>query len=76
MAAIACALLTLAMTLPAGLQLEIAGVNIGSKLLSVPSTLSETAQGLLQLGLIPNISWHKEDHEHADDLGSKLQLCS
>ncbi|GFG40076.1 hypothetical protein Cfor_01426 [Coptotermes formosanus] len=39
MAAIACALLTLAMTLPAGLQLEIAGVNIGSAPLSEQQTL-------------------------------------
>ena len=45
MASIACALLTLAVTLPAGLPLGIAGLDIGSKLLSPPRVLSEVAEG-------------------------------
>jgi glycine betaine/choline ABC-type transport system substrate-binding protein len=74
MASIACALLTLAVTLPAGLQLEIAGVDIGSKLLSPPKILSDMAKEVLQLDLMMlNISRNKEDHEDAEDLGSNLQ---
>jgi len=74
MASIACALLTLAVTLPAGLPLEIAGFDIGSKLLSPPRVLSEMAEGILNLEMMPNISRNKEDHDDVSDLGWKLQL--
>jgi hypothetical protein len=74
MASIACALLTLAVTLPVGLPLEIAGVDIGSKLPSPPRVLSEMAEGILKLEMMPNVSWIKEGHDDMADLGWNLQL--
>ena len=73
MASIACALLTLAVTLPAGLPLEIAGFDIGSKLLAPPRVLSEMAEGILHFEMTPNVS-RKKDHEDMADLGWNLQL--
>jgi hypothetical protein len=72
--ACACTLLTLAVTLPAGLSLEIAGFDIGSKLLSPPRVLSDTVKGILHLEMTPNVSRHKEGHDDVMDLGWNLQL--
>jgi len=74
MASIACALLTLAVTLPAGLPLEIAGFDIGRKLPSPPRVLSEMAEGILHLGMTPNVSREKGSHDDVVDLGWNLQL--
>jgi len=74
MASIVCALLALAVTLPAGLPLEIAGLDIGSKLLSPPKVLSEMAEGNLQLNMTPNVFRNKEGHDDVVDLGWNLQL--
>ena len=73
MASIACALFTLAVTLPAGLPLEIAGFDIGSKLLSPAKDLSKMEK-LLQLEMMFNASRTKGDHDDAADLGWNLQL--
>ena len=74
MASIACALLALAVMLPAVLSLEIAGFDIGSKLLSPPKVLSEMAKGILHLEMTPNVSRNKEGHDDLVDLGWNLQL--
>jgi pimeloyl-ACP methyl ester carboxylesterase len=72
MASIVCALLALAVTLPAGLPLEIAGLDIGSKLLSPPKVLSEMAEGNLQLNMTPNVFRNKEGHDDVVDLDAPL----
>jgi len=74
MASIACALLTLAVTLPAGLPLEFAGFDIGRKLPSPPKVISDMAEGILQLNMTPNIFWNKEGHDDVAGLGWNLQL--
>jgi hypothetical protein len=74
MASVAFALLILAVTLPAGLPLEIAGFDIGSKVLSAPRVLSEMAEGILHFEMTPNVSRKKEGHEDVADLGWNLQL--
>jgi len=74
MASVACAMLTLAVTLPAGLPLEIAGFDIGRKLPSPPRVLSEMAEGILHLEMRPNVSWNKDGHDDEPDLGWNLRL--
>jgi len=72
MASVACAMLTLAVTLPAGLPLEIAGFDIGRKLPSPPRVLSEMAEGILHLEMRPNVSWNKDGHDDEADLDAPL----
>jgi hypothetical protein len=74
MASIVCALLTLAALVPAGLPLEIAGLDIGRKMMSAPRVLSEMAEGILHLEMTPNVSRNKEGNDDAVDLGWNLQL--
>jgi hypothetical protein len=74
MASIACALVTLALTLPAGLPLEIAGFDIGSKLLSPPRILSELAEGIPRLEMTPIVSRNMDGQDDAAELGWNLQL--
>jgi hypothetical protein len=74
MASIALALVTLAVTLPAGLPLEFAGFDIGSKMLSPFRALSKVAERIPLIGMTPNISRNEEGHDDAVDLGWNLRL--
>jgi hypothetical protein len=74
MASVACALLTLAVTLPAGLPLEIAGFDISRKLPSPPRVLTDMVEGILHLEMRPNVSRNKDGHDDAAHLGWNLQL--
>jgi hypothetical protein len=71
-----CALLTLAVMLRVGLQLEIGRVDIGSGLLSPLSVLPEVAKEVLLPHMMCNASRDEDNHHDEENIGSNLQLLS